>query len=323
MPQIGKFAQNNFRHLILLCKSMKTKMFLTVLLLLAGIRGNAQVSLKTGYFGKSSYRDENNQKVANSKGSAVVYQGSINVPFVQKANDKKQPTIWGVGMSGAYVELNNHNFTNDLVLPQIMNLQLALFHVRPINEKWSIMANVGAGIYTPDTKFSKVRMRNLLGNMGLIFIRHIKPDIEIGGGLAFNNTFGYPMLFPALYFSWNYNKQFICKVSALDGLNLLVGYKWNDLASLNFITEMNGQMALTKKDGKEKIFTHQYIVVGIGSSINISDKISIPITIGFNAMRAAYYDNRNIKALFRSMSREYDPCFQISPYLSASVEINF
>lgn len=319
MPQIGKFAQNNFRHLILLCKSMKTKMFLTVLLLLASIRGNAQISLKTEYFGQSSYRDENNQKVANSKGSAVVYQGSINVPFVQKVNDKNQSTIWGVGISGAYVELNNHNFTDDLVLPQIMNVQLALFHIRPINEKWSILANVGAGIYTPD----KVRMRNLLGNIGLIFIRHIKPDIEIGGGLAFNNTFGYPMLFPALYFSWNYNKQFICKISALDGLNLLLGYKLNDFASLNFITEMNGQMALTKKDGKEKIFTHQYIVIGIRPSININDKISIPITLGFNAMRAAYYDNRDIKAFFQSMSREYDPCFQISPYLSASVEINF
>ncbi len=298
-------------------------MFLTVLLLLACIIGKAQVLLKTEYFGKSSYRDENNQKVADSKGSAVVYQGSINVPFVQKVNDRSQPTIWGVGISGAYVELNNHNFTDDLVLPQIMNLQLALFHIRPISEKWSIMVNIGAGIYTPDTKFSKIRMRNILGNVGLIFIRHFQPTIEIGGGLAFNNTFGYPMLFPALYFSWEYNKQFICKVAALDGLNLLLGYKLNDFTSLNFITEMNGQMALTEKDGKEKIFTHQYIVIGLRPSISISDKISIPITIGFNAMRAAYYDNRSIKALFRSMSREYDPCFQISPYLSASVEINF
>lgn len=302
---------------------MKTKMFLTVLLLLVCIIGKAQVSLKTEYFGKSSYRDEKNQKVANSKGSAVVYQGSINVPFVQKVNDRNQPTIWGVGISGAYVELNNHNFTDDLVLAQIMNLQLALFHIRPISEKWSIMANIGAGIYTPNTKFSKIRMRNILGNIGLIFIRHFQPNIEIGGGLAFNNTFGYPMLFPALYFSWEYNKQFICKVSALNGLNLLLGYKLNDFTSLNFITEMNGQMALTKKDGKEKIFTHQYIVIGLRPSISISDKISIPITIGFNAMRAAYYDNRSIKALFQSMSREYDPCFQISPYLSASVEINF
>ena len=298
-------------------------MFLTALLLLTWITGNAQVSLKTEYFGTSSYRDEHNQKVANSKGSAVVYQGSINVPFAQKVNDKNQPTIWGVGISGAYAELNNHNFTDDLVLPQIMNLQLAFFHIRPISEKWSIMANVGAGIYTPDTKFSKIRMRNLLGNVGLIFIRHFKPNIEIGGGPAFNNTFGYPLLFPAIYFSWDYNKQFICKVSALDGLNLLVGYKLNDFTSLNLVTEMNGQMALTKKDDKEKIFTHQYIVVGISPSINISDKISIPITVGFNAMRTAYYDNRNIKALFQSMSREYDPCFQISPYLSASVEINF
>lgn len=191
---------------------MKTKTFATVLLLLACTIGHAQLSLKTEYFGKSSYRDENNQKVGNSKGAAVVYQGSMNVPFMQKINDSNQPTIWGIGISGAYVKLNNENFTDDLVLPQIMNLQLALFHIRPISEKWSIMTNVGAGIYTSDTKFSKIRIRNLLGNVGLIFIRHFKPNIEIGGGLAFNNTFGYPMLFPAIYFSWDYNKQFIWRM---------------------------------------------------------------------------------------------------------------
>lgn len=178
-------------------------------------------------------------------------------------NDSNQPTIWGVGISGAYVELNNHNFTDDLVLPQIMNLQLALFHIRPISEKWSIMANIGAGIYTPDTKFSKIRMRNILGNVGLIFIRHFQPNIEIGGGLAFNNTFGYPMLFPALYFSWEYNKQFICKVSALDGLNLLLGYKLNDFTSLNFVTEMNGQMALTKKTAKKKYSPINILLLGL------------------------------------------------------------
>lgn len=163
-------------------------MFLTVMLLLVCIIGNAQLSLKTEYFGRSSYRDENNQKVGKSKGSAVVYQGSINVPFVQKVNDRNQPKIWGVGISGAYAKLNNHNFTDDLVLPQIMNLQLSLFHIRPISEKWSIMANIGAGIYSPNTQFSEIRMRNLLGSVGLIFIRHFKPNIEIGGGLAFNNT---------------------------------------------------------------------------------------------------------------------------------------
>ena len=158
---------------------MKTKTFVTVLLLLVCTIVNAQLSLKTEYFGKSSYRDENNQKIGDSKGAAVVYQGRVNIPFIQKMNDSNQATIWGVGISGTYVKLNNDNFTDDLVLSQIMNLQLALFHIRPISEKWSIMANVGAGIYTPDTKFSKIRMRNLLGNVGLIFIRHFKPNIEV------------------------------------------------------------------------------------------------------------------------------------------------
>ena len=38
--------------------------------------------------------------------------------------------------------------------------------------------------------------------MGVIFIHHFKSNLELGGGLAMNNSFGYPMLFPAIYFNW-------------------------------------------------------------------------------------------------------------------------
>ena len=51
---------------------MKWISIATVLLLLVSVESTAQITIKTEYFGTSAYRDEHNQKVGNSKGSAMV-----------------------------------------------------------------------------------------------------------------------------------------------------------------------------------------------------------------------------------------------------------
>ena len=66
-------------------------------------------------------------------------------------------------------------------------------------------------------------------------------------------------------------------------------------------------MALTELNVADKIFTHQYIVVGFRPEFKV------------NAVRNAYYDGRSLSAFFKAMGREYDPCFQIAPYFSVSI----
>ena len=153
----------------------------------------------------------------------------------------------------------------------------------------------------------------------MVFVRRIFPNLELGAGLALNNAFGYPMAFPALYVNWNYGHKLTCSFSALDGANLAVGYNVDKTFSISFITEMGGQMALTELNGDDKIFTHQYIVVGFRPEFKVSKHISLPVTVGINAVRNAYYDGRSLSAFFKAMGREYDPCFQIAPYFSVSI----
>ena len=63
---------------------MKWISIATVLLVLVSVESTAQITIKTEYFGTSAYRDEHNQKVGSSKGSAMVYHGSANLPLLMK-----------------------------------------------------------------------------------------------------------------------------------------------------------------------------------------------------------------------------------------------
>lgn len=298
--------------------------FLAAILLMSAGNVYAQISFKTEYFGTSSYwlskGEDPRERVGESKGSAMVYQGSINIPLSMKMNEKEKPVIWGIGLGGSYAALDNEKFTEELVISDIMNLELGIYHIRPISDKWSIMASLGIGIYSPSTAFSDIRARHFLGSMSTLFVCQINPNLKLGGGLAINSAFGYPMAFPALYLDWNLQKKFDFMVSMTSGLDISAGLNINKHFTLSLAAEMNGQTALLEKDGKDVIFTHQYIVTGVRPEIKINKIISIPLTAGINAVRPAYFSDRTLKGMFKSNDDYY---FQISPYISAGININF
>ena len=303
---------------------MKAKIIFSALLLIGSMSSYSQISFKTEYIGSSSFwldKDEDpRERIGNSRGSAIIYQGNINIPLSMKLNDKQQPIIWGAGIGGSYVSLHNKNFTEDLVISEIMNIQLGIYHIRPLSERWSLMANIGIGAYTPFADPTKIRATHLLGSFGGIFIYQFNPKFQLGGGLAINNTFGYPMVFPALYLNWVSDGKFDFMASLGNGLEVSAGIDLGKHLSLSLIGEMNGQSALMEKDGKDVIFTHQYIVAGLRPTIKIGKKLSIPITAGINAIRPANFSERKLKAMFSS---ENDYYFQISPYASVGLNINF
>ncbi|MDR2680099.1 MAG: DUF6268 family outer membrane beta-barrel protein [Tannerella sp.] len=302
---------------------------ISICLVTAGIlfcvEGSAQISFKTEYIGNSGYRylpsgDGPSEKVGDSKGSAAVYQGIANIPFYMKKNENNRLTAWGVGIGGAYASLGNENFTSDIV-SEIMNLQLGIFHLRPLNDKWSMMVSIGAGIYAPFTEFSKIRYKNVLGSAGVVFICHLNPSLDLGGGLAVNSSLGYPMVFPALYLNWNYESKFKVNISLGEGLELTAGYGFSDCFSLSLGAEMNGQMALLEKDGKDVMFTHQYIVAGLRPEIKFGKTgISMPFMVGINAYRPAYYSDRTLKGMF---AMDNDFYFSVSPYASVGIQYGF
>ncbi len=302
---------------------MKTKALLFALLFFVSVHTYSQISFKTEYFGPSSYwldkGDDPREKVGDAKGSAMVYQGTINIPLSVKMDKNDKPVVWGIGVAGAYASLSNHRFTENLVISEIMNIGFGIYHLRPLHRKWSLMASLGAGIYSPSTDFSEIRFKQILGSISAIFVHHFSSNFDFGGGVALNSTFGYPMVFPAIYLNWHSQGKFDCKISMVNGLEISAGLNVHKYLTLSLIGEMDGQTALLEKDGKDVIFSHQYIVTGVRPEIKISQKVSIPLTAGINAVRPAFFSDRTLKAMFASDRNYY---FQLSPYLSAGLTIN-
>ena len=284
----------------------------------------AQISVKTEYIGNSEFYDA----VADTNtgnGSAMIYSAGAMVPLLMQASAEDDPykraTIWGVALSGTFVKMDNHNFPIGKELPsQVMNLGATALHLRPLKERWSMLMALGIGSYTPENRLSAIRIdENVLANGALVFIWHWRPNLEIGGGVALNNSFGYPMLFPALYLKYKggFSDKFTIDVSLLDGTKVAFGYDYSENLSLKLVANIGGYSAYLRRNGQKEMFSSQTFFVGLEPEFKLGKHISIPVTFGGSFIRSGRYRERTLSAMFATEAKNEDGSARSSVFLPA------
>ena len=300
------------------------KEIFTFIILLLGVNSFAQISVKTEYIGNSEFYDA----VADTNtgnGSAMIYSAGAMVPLSMQASAEDDPykraTIWGVALSGTFVKMDNHNFPIGKELPsQVMNLGATVLHLRPLKERWSMLMALGIGSYTPENRLSAIRIdENVLANGALVFIWHWRPNLEIGGGVALNNSFGYPMLFPALYLKYKggFSDKFTIDVSLLDGTKVAFGYDYSENLSLKLVANIGGYSAFLRRNGQKEMFSSQTFFVGLEPEFKLGKHISIPVTFGGSFIRSGRYRERTLSAMFATEAKNEDGSARSSVFLPA------
>jgi len=300
------------------------KEIFTFIILLLGVNSFAQISVKTEYISNSEFYDA----VADTNtgnGSAMIYSAGAMVPLSMQASAEDDPykraTIWGVALSGTFVKMDNQNFPIGKELPsQVMNLGATVLHLRPLKERWSMLMALGIGSYTPENRLSAIRIdENVLANGALVFIWHWRPNLEIGGGVALNNSFGYPMVFPALYLKYKggFSDKFTIDINLLDGTKVAFGYDYSENLSLKLVANIGGYSAYLRRNGQKEMFSSQTFFVGLEPEFKLGKHISIPVTFGGSFIRSGRYRERTLSAMFASEAKNEDGSARSSVFLPA------
>ena len=233
----------------------------------------------------------------------------------------QRPTVWGVSLNGTFVQMNNHNFPLGKEHPsQVMNLGVSAIHLRPLKERWSMLMAVGAGSYTPENRLSSIHIgENVVANGAFVLVWHLRPNIEIGGGVALNNSFGYPMVFPAFYFKYKggFSDKFTIDINLLNGTKVAFGYDYSENLSLKLVANIGGYLAYLRRNGQKEMFSSQTFFVGLEPEFKLGKHISIPVTFGGSFIRSGRYRERTLSAMFASEAKNEDGSARSSVFLPA------
>lgn len=104
-----------------------------------------QGHLKTDYLFSSSLKNENGDTFG--KGDLLKISGRYTLPLSVRQNNLGQISVWSATLSGSYGIFGNKKITEQTIPDEIINLNLSISHLRPISQKWYLVASLGGGIY--------------------------------------------------------------------------------------------------------------------------------------------------------------------------------
>lgn len=186
-----------------------------LLLLVLPIASYGQGYISTDYLSSSNFKDDNGNKYGS--GSLMILSGRYTLPLSTKKNHAGQITAWAATLNCRYGIFDNEAGAKELNPDKILNGSINISHIRPITEKWSVLASLGCGIYAAP---NDVTLKSILANGAVVFVYKLRDNLSIGVGAGLTNSYGIPMILPMGYLNWQSSGKYEIKVDMSSGLNV-------------------------------------------------------------------------------------------------------
>ncbi|MEI3788593.1 MULTISPECIES: DUF6268 family outer membrane beta-barrel protein [unclassified Chryseobacterium] len=278
----------------------------------SGISGE----LKTEYIPFSSYIRPEHSVKTNSKSNFKRADLNLSIPLSMKKDSSGKIKAWSLLLSGSYAKMTHKDYEKQLFPDQMLNAQAGIQHIRPLGKKWSMMMTATVGVYTD---LEQISSDDILGQGGVLFIRHFNPNLALGGGPVLTTAFGVPMILPWIYFDWKTNGKIKFNINFPEGME--AGYLFSDRFALKVVVNLSGMTVERSKDGKSMLLGYQQITAGIRPELKLNDKLSLRLTGGTALLRSFNENDRKIKSIFKD-KKIADPKFATTFYAAVSLRWN-
>lgn len=277
---------------------MSNRILLVILLSSLSLSGFCQGYVNYDYLPSSSFKDKDGNRYGS--GNLQRISGRYAIPLSKKLNERNQPTAWGMTFSVSYGIMENKGEARELNPDCVLNTSFSVSHLRPLSERWSLLASLGCGIYAaPD----EVRWQSLLASGAFIFAYRLRDNLSIGIGGGLTNSYGVPILMPMGYLNWRTNGRYEIIIDMANALKVQVATQTGKAVRLELTAiEMDGMLAVMHVDGKQKIYSSTMIRSGLNASFRLFRKANVYAGVGGVWLRSSDITDRNLKSFFKRLS---------------------
>ncbi|WP_316820736.1 DUF6268 family outer membrane beta-barrel protein [Pedobacter gandavensis] len=289
--------------------------------LISGLESKAQelsgFRLKAEYIPLSRYIPEGNAGKTAQKSDMKRIEGGIGIPLSVKMDSLGRAKVWAVSLGGSYAKIKNQNYDVQLFPDELLNASVGLMHLRPLSKSWNMLFMASAGVYT-DMK--DISSKDILVMGGVIFIKQFNPNLALGVGPVVSNTFGVPMVLPAIFLNWKTNGKFQVMVNFPEKVEL--AFKASESIKLKAVAEVSSMTAdVGRKD--EALLSYLQVISGFQPEFKLSKSLSLQLTAGASLYRSMEFTSRKLKDFFKEQKKENPPHFETTAYGAVGLKWNF
>lgn len=298
-------------------QTFRTAALLWLLLLATPVP--AQLVINADYTASSSFKDNDGNRLGD--GSIALLSAAYAQPLSLHLNERHQPTLWMGTLSAKYAILDNSGAAQDYSPDHILNTGLNIIHVRPIGERWSLMAMLGAGLYADP---SDVSLNCLQANGGAVFIYKVSDRLDLGIGAALTNAYGAPAALPMLYVKYQTTGAYELDFSMVGGLKLGIKRRWTETFATNLMAfDMDGLSAVTKVDGKWKVYSTMLMRSMLMAEWTPAEGVRIYGGAGYTWRRTSRLASRSFKNFYKMFSDDDRMHYAPAPTFRLGASVKF
>lgn len=261
-------------------------------------------------------------KAGNKYGTGDLQRinGRVSFPLSRSLNVRNQPTAWGLTLSASYSKMNNEEDARKLNPDEVLNTTLTVSHLRPLSERWSMMASLGAGIYAmPD----EIRWRSILANGAVFFIYRLHDNLSLGVGGGITNSYGVPLLLPMGYLKWQTEGRYNVIIDIANAPKVQVTTEIGKACKLELTAiEIDGMSAVMNVDGEHKLYSSTMLRSGLTASLRVFEKANVYAGVGGVWKRSSRITDRNMKSFFKKFNDDTGR-YNFGPSLRLSVGFRY
>ncbi|HVI44171.1 MAG TPA: DUF6268 family outer membrane beta-barrel protein [Chitinophaga sp.] len=230
---------------------------------------------------------------------------------------------WTAYVGGSYTSLFNKDYDKKIYPSGLLTVDLGVQHYRSLRNQWGVVSFLSAGLYTD---MEKITTNALFISGGAIFMKHFTRTFTFGFGATVTNSFGVPIIWPALYVQWQpENDRFRININVPDkgpGMAFRVGAtylinKQTDL-TLAFKPRMQPYDVSYRTDDKRLVSFWQ-LPIGLENTWHVK-KFDFSVEGGLMMLRSFAFTEKNISKMFSD-----NPGHKLSTnaYISAGIHYRF
>lgn len=261
-----------------------------------------QLEISTLYLSRSAFTD--NQKVSYGKGELYRIGLKYNQPLSVRLSDYGAPILWTASIQGSLYDLRGTGEAATQNPDDVLDASVNVTHIRPLSERWSIIATLGVGVYSaPD----EISWNSVLANGGCLFIYKVNDIFSIGAGIGLTNAYGTPMVVPMTYVKWNPKGRFEFDLNISSGVKASAQTWFGQNFKLRWnLLEMEGITSVIKVDGKGRLYSSMMLSSYLVPSFYFNKRLSIFLDAGVDLVRTCKITDRKIKYIFHDDQKDED-----------------
>lgn len=294
--------------------------YMILLVFVLPINCLAQGYLKSDYILSSSLKDDAGNKVGS--GDLFKISGRYTLPLSVKRNNSGQVSTWSATLSGSYGMLNNKNMSVDINPDKIVNANLNISHIRPLSEKWYLLASLGGGLFSEP---NKITGKSLLINGGGIFVYRVNDNLDIGIGAGVTNAYGAPIIMPMSYLKMQFVGKYEFKVDMASNAEISASIQFRENFKLRLVAlEVDGLSAVMKRNDKSMIYASTVLRSYLTPELKIGKLSTLYLGVGGAWIRSAKLTDRTYKSFIDYFKKDdNDYRFASTGYLTVGFKYGF